>query len=102
MSTRTKQHDTLLQRRIVHRSTQAVVASFLLLTISLCQGCSSRAPSTMSKAHDDRVFRGLTEQADVQGTPKLVIDKTTYDLGQIKPGGKSTAIFRLGRTRVTS
>jgi hypothetical protein len=70
-----------------------VIACFVGLTLPLCHGCSSQgAPSGKVGGGDPK------EQAE---SARIVVEKTMYDLGQIKPGSINSATFHLTNAGVS-
>jgi hypothetical protein len=80
-----------------------VVTSCVLLAAIACLGCSAERDTAAENGrgaaegpHGRRMRGDLARgQVDTRGAPRLVLEKTTYDFGQIKSGSANTAVFRL-------
>jgi len=66
---------------------RSIIVMYLSLTCLLIQGCSSDMDNAkIIERRADRPIESI-------GAPKLVIEKSLYDFGEITPNSKKTAIF---------
>ncbi len=88
----------------VRLSIRILPALSLMSLLSVCASCSSNMGNTSAIGIRGQEAVGqksqvLPAQAQQQpaaaGAPRIVLDRTTYDFGEIRPQSKNTATFRL-------
>ena len=87
----------------VHLSIRILPPLFLISLVFLGASCSSNTgnasaigdPGQEAVRRESQVPPVQVQQSAAADTPGIVLDRTTYDLGEIRPQSKNTATFRL-------